>query len=113
MFFFFLKENSIDVISDVDYQIIRKYLNYLYDKKYSNRAITRYISSLRSFYKYLKKVGIIKNNPMTLISNPKSEKKLPKVIYSKELEAIFKVPKIDTPLGCRDALILEILLELE
>ena len=55
MFFVFLTENNINNVRDVDYQIIRKYLNYLYDKKYSNRAISRYISSLRSFFKYLKK----------------------------------------------------------
>lgn len=46
---------------------------------------------------------------MTLISNPKQEKKLPKVVYPKELEEIFNTPDINTTLGLRDALILEIL----
>lgn len=105
----FLSEVHIDNIKDVDYQIVRKYLNYLYDKKYSNRAISRYISSLRSFFKYLKRTSIIKNNPMTLISNPKAEKKLPKVVYSNELETILSVPDITKPIGCRDSLILELL----
>lgn len=85
------------------------YLNYLYDKKYSNKAIARHISSLRSFYRYLKKENIITNNPMLLISNPKIEKKLPKVVYSKELEDILNTPDITTTLGLRDALILELL----
>ena len=89
--------------------MIRKFLNYLYDKKYSNRAIARHISSLRSFFKYLKKIGTIEDNPMTLISNPKIEKKLPKVVYSTELEDILNTPDINTPLGIRDALILELL----
>jgi len=109
MFFVFLTENNINNVRDVDYQIIRKYLNYLYDKKYSNRAISRYISSLRSFFKYLKKVSLIDDNPMTLVSNPKTEKKLPKIIYSKELETILNVSDIRKPLGCRDALVLELL----
>lgn len=84
-------------------------MNYLYDKKYSNKAIARHISSLRSFYKYLKKEGIVDNNPMVLISNPKIEKKLPKVVYPNELEDILNTPDINTPIGLRDALILELL----
>lgn len=85
------------------------FLNYLYDKKYSNKAIARHISSLRSFYRYLKKENKVSDNPMVLISNPKIEKKLPKVIYSKELEDILNTPDKTTVLGLRDALILELL----
>ena len=54
LFLFFLKEENISDILNIDYQVIRKFLNYLYEKKYSNKAIARHISSLRSFYKYLK-----------------------------------------------------------
>lgn len=109
LFNIFLKENKINNIKQIDYQTIRLFLNYLYEKKYSNKAISRHISSLRSFYKYLKKNNIISDNPMTLISNPKQEKKLPKVVYPKELEELFSTPDLNTTLGIRDALILEIL----
>ena len=102
-------EEKIDSIKKIDYQIIRKFLNYLYEKKYSNKAIARHISSLRSFFKYMKKEKIIDDNPMTLISNPKIEKKLPKIIYSNELEDILNEPDINTTLGLRDSLILELL----
>ncbi len=109
LFNIFLKEEKINDIKKVDYQTIRKYLNFLYDKKYANRAIARHISSLRSFFKYLKKQDLITNNPMLLISNPKLEKKLPKIIYTNELEAILGSPDQKTPLGLRDALMLELL----
>ena len=109
LFYFFLKEEKIDNIKIIDYQIIRKFLNYLYDKKYTNKAIARHISSLRSFYKYLKKEKIVSDNPMVLISNPKIEKKLPKIVYSNELESILSAPDTTTTLGLRDALILELL----
>ena len=109
LFYFFLKEEKIDNIKIIDYQIIRKFLNYLYDKKYTNKAIARHISSLRSFYKYLKKEKIVSDNPMVLISNPKIEKKSPKIVYSNELESILSAPDTNTTLGLRDALILELL----
>lgn len=104
-----MKEQELDNPSNIDYQVIREFLNYLYNKKYSNRAIARHISSLRSFFKYLKKENIITNNPMILISNPKIEKKLPKIVYSKELEVILNTPDTNTLMGIRDTLILELL----
>lgn len=106
LFNIFLVENNI---KNVDYQTIRLYLNFLYEKKYSNRAIARHISSLRSFFKYMKKQNIIEDNPMLLISNPKQEKKLPKVVFDNELEKLLATPDINTPIGLRDALILEML----
>lgn len=109
LFYYFTKERKLDDPKKIDYQSIREFLNHLYQKKYSNRAIARHISSLRSFYKYLKKEQIIDQNPMILISNPKIEKKLPKVVYAKELEIILSTPDLTTPLGIRDALILELL----
>ena len=109
LFSIFLMEQGIDDVKLIDYQIIRKHLNFLYEKKYSNRAIARHISSLRSFFKYLKKNNFIDVNPMTLISNPKQEKKLPKILYYQELDAIMNTPDVHTVLGLRNALILEML----
>lgn len=104
----FLKKESIE-IEDVDYKVIRNYLAYLYSKNYSKRTITRHISSLRSFYKYLMKEQVISKNPMKLISNPKSDHPLPKFLYFQELESLLSIPNQNTPLGLRDAVLLELL----
>lgn len=105
----FLEEHKYRAFKEVDYQVIRKYLNYLYEKKYTNKTISRHISSLRSFFKYLLKKKIINNNPMTLISNPKIEKKLPKFVPYHELEQILNVFDTNTSLDYRNSLILELL----
>ncbi len=94
---------------NIDYGIIREYLNVLYDKKYSNKTIARHISTLRSFFKYLKRKALIEMNPMTLVSNPKLEKKLPKVISYSDLEAILNSLDDGSVLGNRNTLILELL----
>ena len=96
-------------ISLIEYNNIREYLLYLFDKKYKKKTIARKISSLRSFFKYLYSENIIKNNPMTLISNPKLDKKLPKFLNFEEIEKILTIPDIKTPIGIRDSLILEML----
>lgn len=105
-FSFFVKDYNLNKIT---YNDIRKYLTYLYDKKYSKKTISRHISTLRSYFKYLCRENIIKNNPMTLISNPKEEKKLPNFLYYEEVENLLNVPDRTTPLGIRDAVTLELL----
>lgn len=108
-FYVFLKKENITQLQDVDYKVLRKYLNYMTENKYSNKTISRKLSSLRTFFKYLVKKEIINDNPMILISNPKEEKKLPKYLNYGEIEKILEIPNKETTLGLRNACILEIL----
>ena len=109
LFFSFLEQKRISDIKKVDYSIIRVYLVELYHHKYSNRTISRHISSLRSFFKYLEKEKVIEENPMVFISNPKLEQKLPSVLNYSQLEEIIEKPDQSTVLGVRNACIFELL----
>lgn len=109
IFLKFLEENKINNYNQINYQLIRKFLEFLYDENYEKKTIARHISSLRSFFKYLLKENIIKENPMILISNPKLDKKLPKYLYYEQIEQILSIPDRSTPLGMRDLTILELL----
>lgn len=108
-FLLFLKKENIFSFKSVDYQILRSYLNDMFNKKYSSKTISRHLSSLRTFFKYLSRENIIEFNPMILISNPKEEKRLPVYLNYKELEDILEIPDINTVVGLRDATILELL----
>lgn len=105
----FLNDKNISNIKKVDYKIVKMYLMHLYDKKYSRNSVSRKLSSLRSFFKYLCQKEITGVNPFSLISSPKKEKKLPKFLYNEEVEKIFDIPNLNMPLGQRDKLILELL----
>ena len=105
----YLESININDIKSVKYETIRGYLSYLHENKYKSKSISRMISSMRSFFKYLKGKDIIINNPMTLISNPKLEKKLPKYLTINEVEKILNVPDMNDKIGIRDAFILELL----
>ena len=94
---------------EITYQDIRPFFNYLSDKKYSKSSIARIVSSVRGFYKYLVKEEIVNDNPFLLVSAPKKDLKLPKFLYSNELESMFLIPDMNNPKGIRDRLILEIL----
>ena len=109
LFLEFINENNKKKYSEINYDDIRKYINYLYILKYNNKTISRHISSLRSFFKYLKVNNIIESNPMLLISNPKLEKKLPKYLNFNEIEKLLNVYDNNNYIGIRNSLILEML----
>lgn len=93
----------------IKYNDIKDYLTFLNNKKNNSATISRKISSLRSFYKYLVNEGLIDDNPFLSVKLPKKEKKLPRFFSYNELEELFSIPDINTPLGQRDRLILELL----
>lgn len=105
----FIQRENLD-FKTVEYSDLRFFLMYLKDeKKDDNTSINRKLSSLRGFYKYLANEGIVKSNVFSLVNGPKRSKKLPHYFEYNELEELFKVPDILTPIGQRDALLLEML----
>jgi len=108
-FMLFLKKETIKHFKDVDYKLLRLYLTEMFNKKYSSKTVSRNLSSLRTFFKYLLKMEIIKTNPMVLVSNPKEEKKLPTYLNYRELEDILDIPDQNTVVGLRNVCILELL----
>ena len=107
LFLDFLNCEKISTLENVDYPIIRSYLSFLYEKDYSKKTISRNISTLRSFFKYQKSQNMVSKNPMTFVENPKLDKRLPKVLYTKDLETLLNTPDCNTPLGQRNCVILE------
>ena len=107
LFLDFLNCEKISTLENVDYPIIRSYLSFLYEKDYSKKTISRNISTLRSFFKYQKSQNMVSKNPMTFVENPKLDKRIPKVLYTKDLETLLNTPDCNTPLGQRNCVILE------
>ena len=103
----YLKSINIYNIKDVSYEVLRKYLEYLYNNKYSNKTICRHISSIKSYYKFLINKGYLKDNPSELLNSPKMEFRLPNYLNIIDLEKIISIPNRETKIGKRDILILE------
>ena len=105
----YLNSENLDYL-DIEYSDIRFFLMYLKDtKKDNNSSIDRKLSSLRGFYKYMANDGIVKTNVFSLVNGPKKSKKLPRYFEYNELEEMFNIPDLTTPLGQRDRLVLEML----
>lgn len=94
-------------LEKVDYLFLRKYLAQLKEKQLSNRSVNRHLSSLRSFFRFLTREGLLKTNPILSLSSPKQEKHLPLFLTEDEVSKLIEaaLPK-DEP-GLRDRAILE------
>lgn len=105
-FYIFIKKD----LTKVTFEDIKDYLEHLNLKKEKPSSIRRKISSLKSFYKFLYKNNYIdkKDYPLTKVSYPKMEKKLPKFIYYNDLLEIINESSKDKD-GVRDRLIIEML----
>ena len=96
-------------IVNIDEVIAREYLEYMYSKNLSRNSISRKLSSIRSFYNYLVREGIVSVNYFRDISNPKRAKALPKYAKDVDLEIMFNSFDRSKAIDQRNLLILEIL----
>jgi len=100
------KEN-ID-IKNIDYFLLRKFLGYLTEKNLNKKTLSRKISTLKSFFKFMIREGYINNNPASSLIYPRIDKSLPKFLTEEEIKKILDLPKDDF-CGLRDKAILEFL----
>ncbi len=66
----FCKQELIEPL-DVEYSEVRAYLNYCYTHQLNRSTVSRKLSSLRSYYQFLLKEGVISHNPFSMIKAPK------------------------------------------
>ena len=100
---------SITELCDLNSLAIRSWMVHLLDLRLTNRTVNRKIATLRTLYKWLRKEGIVKSNPMAKIQGPKNEKRLPVFAKESELDSNKLSEMYDNDFdGIRDALMLEL-----
>ena len=85
---FCIESYQQEKISDINYSQIRSWIVDLVERKVSNRSVKRKISSLKSFYKYLQKIKIIQNNPLSSHKALKTSKKIQVPFSIKEVNEV-------------------------
>ena len=98
-------EKDIVKIDETD---IHKYLKHLVEEGINERSISRVISCLKSFYKFLLIDKVVIKNPMENIEIPKLKKSLPHTLSEEEVNNLLEVPLIDA-FSYRNKAMLEVL----
>ncbi|MEK3908311.1 tyrosine recombinase XerC [Oceanobacillus sp. FSL W7-1309] len=109
VFFDFLRQEGIDDLDVVSQREVRLFLTRLYEQKLNRRSVSRKLSSLRSFYKFMEREEWVLANPFVHIHLPRTAKPIPGFFYMEELEKLFEVNDLNSPTGQRDQAILEVL----
>jgi integrase/recombinase XerC len=96
-------------LKNVSAAMVRTWLAKLKEENITSKSINRKISSLKSFFKYLMKEGIVNATPMSIITSPKINKRLPVYIEEKDIKTLFNYVEFpDNHTGKTEKLIIEL-----
>ncbi len=88
---------------------VREFLAYLYAQNYTKSTTARKLATLRSFFKFLNRRGLVTGSPLTAIRTPKQEKRLPKCLDLEQVQKLMDAPGDGDILSARDKAMLEVL----
>ena len=76
--------------ASIDHITIRGFLSVLYERGLSKTSVARALAAVRSLFRWLAQEGLVQQNPATLVSTPKTPKKLPRVPTIEEMNAVLE-----------------------
>ena len=72
-------------VRHIDHRVIREYLGHLHDQQLQKSSIGRKLASMRSFFKFCAREGMIPDNPARLVATPKLPKRIPAILSAEEM----------------------------
>lgn len=95
-------------IKDIDRLTIREWMASLHND-HKKTSVARKLASLRTFFQFLIREGVVDVNPAKLVATPKIERKLPNHLSVEDAVRLIETPDTNTDLGRRDRAIIEFL----
>jgi tyrosine recombinase XerC len=92
-----------------DRQSFRRYLAAARDSGVVTASLTRKVSTIRNFFRFLVREGHLDTNPLAAINAPKRERRLPTILTKDHLSSLIEAADEETPQGLRNRAILELM----
>ena len=108
MFSCWLQQHQLDPYR-LSLREARQFIGDLQKRGYQPKTLAAYLSTLRSFYAWMLLDDRVDVDVFAALSTPKIPKKLPSVLSREQVVALLSVPDRSTPIGSRDACMLELL----
>jgi len=105
----YLEEKGITKVTDITEEVLNSYIVYLEENQFAAATISRNVASIKAFYHYLMKEGLVTKDVSESLKAPKIEKKMPEILTPEEVIWLLEQPKGDTPKEIRDKAMLELL----
>ena len=116
--FLSLEFDITNEVEEISFQLIRSWIAFLLENGINPRSVKRKISTLKTYFKFLLREGVLQENPMLKVISPKSKKRLPVFIEEDQIENLLnkvenKLYRIGIPdnfveHGTRDELLVEL-----
>lgn len=104
----FLDESGVQTANDIVREDILDHIGFLASKGLSPRSITRKLSAIRRFHRFLCDEGLEDGNPAADFDSPRLIKRLPRALSADEIDRLIAAPESDPENGARDTAILEL-----
>lgn len=101
--------STVIPLADIDHLSIREFMGFLYQQGLAKTSIARKVSTLRSFFRFLVRLGVIAKNPALQVALPRLPRKIPTTLDVEQVRALLEVPEAGTDGGARDRALLELL----
>ena len=105
----FLRLRRVSDLDKADRRFLRDYLAWLLELGYVKPSVSRKLTALRAFYRFLSDRGDIERDQTDLVTSPRLDRRLPVAATKREIELLLNVPDVGTEIGLRDRAILEVL----
>ncbi|WP_051538162.1 tyrosine-type recombinase/integrase [Butyrivibrio proteoclasticus] len=105
----FMEKRGITDVTGITEDALSSYSASLYDEHFATSSIIRHYTSIKAFFRYMVENGNISDNPALILSAPKVEKTVPRVLSTVEVEYLLSQDYADSPKGKRDRAIMELL----
>lgn len=105
----FLQEQGISNFEQVNGTNLNSYVLYLEKNHFTPATVSRNIASIKTFYHFMFKEGLVKEDISDILHAPKVEKKMPGILSMEQVTLLLEQPSGDTPKEVRDRAMLELL----
>lgn len=105
----FMIEQGKHSVNEITATNLTTYVLYLEKQQLSSATISRNIASIRAFFMYLLRQGVIEQDPSEQLKPPKVEKRIPQTLTVEEVNRLLEQPSGDSPKELRDKAMLELL----
>lgn len=92
-----LERGRVGDPAEVDHRLLRRYLGYLDTRGFAPASIARKVASIRAFFRFLVRRGVVDADPTRALRTPKGASRLPRVPKAREAEALVEAADPDAP----------------
>lgn len=105
----YMEQQGIEDVKKITITNLNSYILFLEKNKFSAATISRNIASLKAFYHYMFKTGMVMEDMAETLHAPKIEKKMPEILTTDEVVRLLEQPLGNSPKEIRDKAMLELL----